>query len=124
MTAQPMPPAQPILVDFEGAAPIPVGHEVEVVKFEIPKAKRHTTATGILLTDRTTGVVYGASWMYRPEGMMVESGPVPMGLLQGMKVEGQLRGRVVFCRIVTTPSKHEDMRTTLGIDTSPPAAYR
>ena len=102
----------PLVFDFEGAAAIPVGHHIDITVFEPDGGE-----PGVLITDRTTGVVYAPWWLYERRSMIVREGPRPHELRTDLRVRGRVQARVLRCRVLMTRqhSKSEQQRTTLVV---------
>ena len=99
-------------------APIPLGHDVVVHLAEkdvgVFATKFEVDADQPIVVDRTTGVVYGASW--HPHEIFGWSKPIepyaPKSLV-GERVEGVVRACAVL--LDTTSSHGHELRTVLTI---------
>lgn len=101
-------------IDFKGAAPIPVGHRVEVWLLQADAGLISTGNVGPVVRHIETGVVYGPSWAYAKETAFVEQAPpVELDLRPDAVITAHFKARVAYCRIVSTRSDNLDQATTL-----------
>lgn len=101
-------------IDFKGAAPIPVGHRVEVWLLQADAGVISSGNIGPVVRHVETGVVYGPWWAYEKESSFVEHAPpTALDLRPDAVITAHFKARVVYCRIVSTRSDNLDQTTTL-----------
>ncbi|WAS96216.1 hypothetical protein [Nannocystis punicea] len=104
-------------------APVPVGHRVELVWYEIEVsglfgASRKPRPHEPVVTDLDTGVVYVSDRVLETPGMKAPDEPLAVsdGLARVAKPVRRVRGIVRACRVVTIRSFSDiDVQTELTI---------
>lgn len=103
-------------IDFKGAAPIPVGHLVEVWLLRTDEGMLSTDNTGPVVRHVETGIVYGPWWAYAKESAVIEDAPPAQLVLRSDAIiTAHFKARVVHCRIVSTRNRQLDQATTLVV---------
>jgi hypothetical protein len=99
------------------AAPVPVGHRVEVrVLVEKVGAFRRTEKEHIVVTDLDTGVVYGPMDAFEPiSGIRVEPRPLPLTPRSDLAEASRTVGRVLACQVATMGFSELWLQTTLVV---------
>lgn len=88
---------QDITVDF--AAPIPLGHKVEVVQFK----KKDKILIGPWIKDIDTGIEYGMDFHYEDRGFLhFDKLTVwPVDIRSDIDVDKKITGTITRCRVLT-----------------------
>jgi hypothetical protein len=104
-------------------APIPIGHHVEIVWYEIIETgllgkKAKSWPHEPLITDNNTGIEYASERWLASSGVKHGSRPVEVGdeLMAGARVLQRLKGVVRKCRVVTVRGHEYDVQTSLTIE--------
>lgn len=104
-------------------APIPIGHQVEVVWYEIIESgllgkKSRSWPHEPLITDINTGIEYASERWLASIGVKHTGRPVDIGdeLAAGARVLQRLRGYVRKCRVITVRGHEYDVQTALSIE--------
>lgn len=113
------------------AAPIPVGHRVELIWHREPAEKAFFSSkrsfgpaipSKPVVRDLDTGIVYGPldHFMTKTSGYSTdEVRPLSEEVVGGLPVAGALTGRVVTCRVLSQQGYQQGVsviQTTLGIE--------
>jgi hypothetical protein len=100
------------------AAPIPVGHRVEVrVLRESGGVFRRAGKTHTVVTDLDTGVVYGPMEAFEDvSSIRVEPHPLPLSPRTDLATESRVAGRVRACQVATMGFSDLWVQTTLVVD--------
>lgn len=104
-------------------APIPIGHQVEIVWYEIIESgllgkKARSWPHEPLITDVTTGIEYASERWLVSSGVKHGGRPVEVGdeLAPGARVLQRLKGYVRKCRVITIRGHEFDVQTHLSIE--------
>lgn len=111
-----------VVVQYQ--APIPIGHQVEIVWYEVIETsllggkKARSWPHEPLITDINTGVEYASERWLASTGVKHSGRPVEVGdeLAAGVRVLQRLKGVVRKCRIVTIRGHEFDVQTALSIE--------
>jgi len=107
------------------AAPIPVGHRVELQWFAVSAkgllggTSSHSFNHEPILRDLETGVEYSSERAFERGRMKVPDQPIPIGdrLGEGVEISHRMVGRVVRCRVVTLRGYSDyDVQTHLDLE--------
>ena len=105
-------------------APIPIGHQVEIVWYEIIETgmlggkKARSWPHEPLITDINTGVEYASERWLTSAGVKHAGRPVEISdeLADGARVLQRLKGVVRKCRVITVRGHDYDVQTALSIE--------
>lgn len=114
---------QDVTVDF--AAPIPIGHKVEVIQFKkkeksiFNSKESEKVLIGLWIKDIDTGIEYGMDFHYE-ERNTVNFNKVtvwPIDIRSDLEIDKKIEGRITRCRILTMRSSMNWlMQTRLQIE--------
>ena len=98
---------QDITVDY--AAPIPVGHKVEVIQFKkkekgfFSKKETEKVLIGLWIKDLDTGIEYGMDFHYEDKSTVFFGNVTmwPIEIREDLEIDKKFVGRVTRCRILT-----------------------
>lgn len=99
--------AEPVVYVFHHAAPIPVGHRVELQFFERDtgffSVEYNEQLDMPLIRDLETGVEYAPEWLFKREARdhLGPSSPRVLEMSPTVRPTRSLTGTVVACRVVT-----------------------
>lgn len=110
-----------VVVQYQ--APIPIGHQVEVVWYEVIETgllgkKARSWPHEPLIIDVNTGIEYASERWLASTGVKHHGRPVEIGdeLAAGVRVLQRLKGVVRKCRVITIRGHEFDVQTALTIE--------